>query len=169
MQRTYELMFIVRPDMPEEDQDKLIANLEGQVSNAGGTVKSVERMGKRRLAYVVRKFQDGIYMLMTLEGEGAHGEGSGAPPARHRASDQVHYRARGRRAEAPGQGQGAARRQGSRQGNSRRSGRSGSGRNCGSSRDSRTRSTSGGISTSDCVGFRAVVGLSSVARMPRQF
>jgi small subunit ribosomal protein S6 len=27
-------------------------------------------MGKRRLAYVVRKFQDGIYMLMTLEGEG---------------------------------------------------------------------------------------------------
>ena len=70
MQRTYELMFIVRPDMPEEEQDKLISNLETQVGGAGGTVKSVERMGKRRLAYVVRKFQDGIYMLMTLEGEG---------------------------------------------------------------------------------------------------
>lgn len=70
MQRTYELMFIVRPDMPEEEQDKLISNLETQVGNAGGSVKSVERMGKRRLAYVVRKFQDGIYMLMTLEGEG---------------------------------------------------------------------------------------------------
>jgi small subunit ribosomal protein S6 len=28
-------------------------------------------MGKRRLAYTVRKFQDGIYMLMVLEGEGA--------------------------------------------------------------------------------------------------
>ena len=71
MQRTYELMFIVRPDMTEEDQDKLVANLEGQVGTAGGTVKSVERMGKRRLAYVVRKFQDGIYVLMTLEGDGA--------------------------------------------------------------------------------------------------
>ena len=70
MQRTYELMFIVRPDMPEEDQDKLISNLETQVGTAGGTVKSVERMGKRRLAYTVRKFQDGIYMLMVLEGEG---------------------------------------------------------------------------------------------------
>jgi small subunit ribosomal protein S6 len=70
MQRTYELMFIVRPDMPEEEQDKLISSLETQVGNAGGTVKSVERMGKRRLAYVVRKFQDGIYMLMNLEGEG---------------------------------------------------------------------------------------------------
>ncbi|HSY12862.1 MAG TPA: 30S ribosomal protein S6 [Verrucomicrobiae bacterium] len=70
MQRTYELMFIVRPDMPEEEQDKLISNLETQVGGAGGSVKSVERMGKRRLAYVVRRFQDGIYVLMTLEGEG---------------------------------------------------------------------------------------------------
>jgi len=70
-QRTYELMFIVRPDMPEEDQDKLISNLENQVTAAGGSVKSVERMGKRRLAYLVRGFQDGIYVLMALEGEGA--------------------------------------------------------------------------------------------------
>ncbi len=71
MQRTYELMFIVRPDMLEEDQDKLISNLENQVGTAGGSVKSVERMGKRRLAYAVRRFQDGIYILMVLEGEGA--------------------------------------------------------------------------------------------------
>ena len=71
MQRTYELMFILRPDMTEEDQDKLVANLESQVGTAGGTVKSVERMGKRRLAYLVRKFQDGIYVLMVLEGDGA--------------------------------------------------------------------------------------------------
>src|SRR6516164_11105915 len=68
--RTYELMFILRPDMPEEDQDKLISNLENQVQTAGGTVKSIERMGKRRLAYLVRNFQDGIYVLMTLDGEG---------------------------------------------------------------------------------------------------
>jgi len=70
MQRTYELMFIVRPDMPDEELDKLISNLENQVSTAGGTVKNVERMGKRRLAYTVRKFQDGLYILMVLEGEG---------------------------------------------------------------------------------------------------
>jgi small subunit ribosomal protein S6 len=70
MQRNYELMFIVRPDMPEEEQDKLISTVETQVGNAGGAVKNVERMGKRRLAYIVRKFQDGIYVLMTLEGEG---------------------------------------------------------------------------------------------------
>jgi len=71
MQRTYELMFIVRPDMPEEEQDRLISTLETQVSSAGGTVKNVERMGKRRMAYMVRRFIDGIYVLLTIEASGS--------------------------------------------------------------------------------------------------
>lgn len=70
MNRTYELMFIVRPDMPEEDQDKLVSTLESAVTSTGGTLKSVERMGKRRLAYMVRRFQEGIYILMIVEGGG---------------------------------------------------------------------------------------------------
>jgi small subunit ribosomal protein S6 len=70
MNRTYELMFIVRPDMAEEDQDKLISTLESSVTSSGGAVKSVDRMGKRRLAYVVRRFHDGIYILLTIEGSG---------------------------------------------------------------------------------------------------
>ncbi|MBZ5569293.1 MAG: 30S ribosomal protein S6 [Acidobacteriia bacterium] len=70
MQRTYELMFIVRSDMAEEDLDKLISTLESQVSTAGGTLRNVERMGKRRLAYLVRGFQDGMYVLFTMEGSG---------------------------------------------------------------------------------------------------
>ena len=70
MNRTYELMFIVRPDMAEEDQDKLISTLETAVTASSGQVKNVERMGKRRLAYTVRKFHDGIYVLLTVEGGG---------------------------------------------------------------------------------------------------
>jgi small subunit ribosomal protein S6 len=70
MNRTYELMFIVRPDMADEDLDKLIANLESTVTSAAGTVKGVDRMGKRRLAYAVKKFRDGVYILMTIEGTG---------------------------------------------------------------------------------------------------
>src|SRR5438477_2694018 len=70
MNRTYELMFIVRPDMTEEDQDKLISTLETAVTSSGGQVKNLEKMGKRRLAYVVRKFHDGLYMLLTFEGSG---------------------------------------------------------------------------------------------------
>jgi small subunit ribosomal protein S6 len=71
MNRTYELMFIVRPDMADEDLDKLISNLEHAVSSTKGTVKSVERMGKRRLAYMVRKFREGVYILMVIEGAGS--------------------------------------------------------------------------------------------------
>ncbi len=71
MNRTYELMFIVRPDMAEEEQDKLISTLESAVTSSAGSVKSVEKMGKRRLAYSVRKFRDGLYILLTVEGGGA--------------------------------------------------------------------------------------------------
>lgn len=71
MNRTYELMFIVRPDMTEEDLDKLIGTLTSVVAPAGGTVKGVDKMGKRRLAYTVRKFHEGLYILMTIEGGGA--------------------------------------------------------------------------------------------------
>ncbi|MGZ4814635.1 MAG: 30S ribosomal protein S6 [Terriglobales bacterium] len=70
MQRTYELMFIVRPDMADEDVDKVVSTIDAQVTSAGGTVKNVERMGKRRLAYLVRNFADGLYILFTIEGPG---------------------------------------------------------------------------------------------------
>jgi small subunit ribosomal protein S6 len=70
MNRIYELMFIVRPDMTDEDLDKLISTLQSAVPASGGIVKSVEKMGKRRLAYTVRRFNDGIYVLMVVEGGG---------------------------------------------------------------------------------------------------
>jgi len=70
MNRTYELMFIVRPDMTDEDLDKLISTLQSVVPASGGTVQKVEKMGKRRLAYAVRRFHDGIYVLMVVEGGG---------------------------------------------------------------------------------------------------
>lgn len=71
MTRVYEVMFIVRPDAAEEDVDKLIAGFAATVTNGGGTVKATEKMGRRKLAYLVRKFNDGNYILMTIEANGA--------------------------------------------------------------------------------------------------
>ncbi len=68
--RIYEVMFIVRPDLADEEIDKLLSTLETSATSAGLTIKNVERMGKRRLAYLVRKFQEGAYVLLTLEGTG---------------------------------------------------------------------------------------------------
>ncbi len=70
MSRLYEVMFIVRPDMAEEDVDKLITGFTSTVTNGGGVVKSVEKMGRRKLAYLVRKFADGNYVLLTIEAGG---------------------------------------------------------------------------------------------------
>ena len=71
MSRVYEVMFIVRPDVAEEDADKLIAGFTATVTGGGGVVKSVEKMGRRKLAYLVRKFNDGNYVLLTIEANGA--------------------------------------------------------------------------------------------------
>ena len=71
MQRSYEVMFIVRPDVVEEELEKLLTTIQGHATSGGATVKNVEKMGKRRLAYEVKKFQEGQYVLMTLNSEGA--------------------------------------------------------------------------------------------------
>ncbi len=71
MSRLYEVMFIVRPDVEEEEADKLIAGFSSTVTAGGGVVKSVEKMGRRKLAYLVRKFNDGNFVLLTIEANGA--------------------------------------------------------------------------------------------------
>ena len=70
MNRTYEIMFIVRPDVEEADLDKLIEGFSKNVTDGGGEVKTTEKMGRRRLAYTVRKFNDGFYVLLTIAAEG---------------------------------------------------------------------------------------------------
>ncbi len=70
MNRTYEIMFIVRPDVEEADLDKLVEGFSANVTAGNGEVKTVEKMGRRRLAYTVRKFNDGFYVLLTIAAEG---------------------------------------------------------------------------------------------------
>jgi small subunit ribosomal protein S6 len=71
MSRLYEVMFIVRPDVEDEEADKLIEGLSTTVKSGGGVVKSAEKLGRRKLAYQVRKFNDGNYILFTIEADGA--------------------------------------------------------------------------------------------------
>src|SRR5580698_1709377 len=66
MNRTYEIMFIVRPDVEEAELDKLVETFSGYVTTGGGVVKTTEKMGRRRLAYTVQKFNDGFYILLIV-------------------------------------------------------------------------------------------------------
>lgn len=70
MSRLYEVMFIVRPDVEDEEADKLIESLSTTVKTGGGVVKTAEKLGRRKLAYQVRKFNDGNYILLTVEADG---------------------------------------------------------------------------------------------------
>ena len=71
MNRSYEIMFIVRPDVEDAEVDKIVETFSGYVTTGGGTVKQVEKMGRRRLAYTVRKFNDGIYLLLIVDAPAA--------------------------------------------------------------------------------------------------
>ncbi len=68
--RKYEVMFIVRPDVPEEDVENVIAQMESAVTGTGGKIEKIEKMGRRRLAYRVSRYREGLYVLFTLEGSG---------------------------------------------------------------------------------------------------
>ena len=70
MSRVYEVMFIIRPDVDDDEAEKLITNFSSTVTTGGGVVKSVEKLGRRKLAYMVRRFNDGNYVLLTIEAGG---------------------------------------------------------------------------------------------------
>ena len=62
--RIYEELFIVRPDLPEEETDQLIEKLTTLVAGQGGNVDKVDKWGVRKLAYRVQKRSEGFYVLL---------------------------------------------------------------------------------------------------------
>jgi small subunit ribosomal protein S6 len=65
----YEVMFILRTDVPEEENEKIISQMEGFAVGAGGKVEKIEKLGRRRMAYRVGRFREGFYVLFTIEAE----------------------------------------------------------------------------------------------------
>ena len=70
MIRKYEIMFIVDPNMPEDEIDQLNAQVEGLVTGGGGQVESIEKLGRKRLAYEIQRQNQGFYVLFTVAADG---------------------------------------------------------------------------------------------------
>jgi small subunit ribosomal protein S6 len=68
--RNYEIMFIVNPNVPEEEIDKINSQIENVITSGGGKVDKIEKMGKRRLAYEVQKQREGYYVLFAITANG---------------------------------------------------------------------------------------------------
>ena len=68
--RKYEIMFIVDAKVPEDGIDQINSQAASVVSDGGGRVEEIEKMGVRPLAYQIEKMNEGFYVLMTVEANG---------------------------------------------------------------------------------------------------
>jgi small subunit ribosomal protein S6 len=67
----YETIFIIHPELNEEDVEEHIKRVENLVTRFGGEILKAERWGKKRLAYEVNKHRYGFYVLLRLRGSSA--------------------------------------------------------------------------------------------------
>ena len=65
--RNYEIMFIVRPTLTEEEIKAVAENFKNVLTNNGANATGFKEMGQRELAYEIKKFKNGYYFLINLE------------------------------------------------------------------------------------------------------
>lgn len=71
MQNLYETMYILRPDLNEEAVDGIISKYQDLLKESGSEILETQHRGKRRLAYEIARFREGIYIQMNYRAPGA--------------------------------------------------------------------------------------------------
>lgn len=66
--RPYEMLFVLRPDLEEEETNAAIERLTNLIQQNQGEVEQINRWGKKRMAYEVRDYRDGYYVLALFQG-----------------------------------------------------------------------------------------------------
>ena len=69
--RYYETLYIINPNLSDEENNAVIAKFNDLVEKNKGVVISVDEWGKRTLAYEIKKFNKGCYVLLNYCGEGS--------------------------------------------------------------------------------------------------
>jgi small subunit ribosomal protein S6 len=69
MKRNYELVVVLSPELTSTQVKQAESSITQLVKDNSGTVVSVESWGKKRLAYKIKKHEEGSYLLFTLEME----------------------------------------------------------------------------------------------------
>ena len=64
--KTYELLTIFKPNLDADEVDKNLAKLEETIISYTGKVLSVDKIGRKKLAYDVQKFRDGFFVTQIL-------------------------------------------------------------------------------------------------------
>lgn len=71
MANLYETMYILRPDLNDEDVDKVIDKYQTLLRENGAEITETLHRNKRRLAYEIDNFREGIYIQMNYEADGS--------------------------------------------------------------------------------------------------
>lgn len=68
--RDYELLYIIKTEVGEEQTQAVIDRYNGILEGEGATVEKVDKWGKRKLSYTIdKKYTDGFYVLVNFKGE----------------------------------------------------------------------------------------------------
>lgn len=70
MPSAYETMYILRPDLGDEQIEQAIAKYENFLKDQGATNLQIQLRGKRRLAYEIGRQREGVYVQMNYEAPG---------------------------------------------------------------------------------------------------
>jgi small subunit ribosomal protein S6 len=68
--RTYEVAFIAAPNTADDDLSKLNSQIEQIITDRGGKITKIDNWGRRKLAYRIGKFDEGVYTFVYFEGVG---------------------------------------------------------------------------------------------------
>jgi len=69
--RSYELALIFDPSLEEEAIDEQLSKITSMVEKEKGSISSVDRWGVRKLAYPIKKQENGFYIIVYFEGNSA--------------------------------------------------------------------------------------------------
>lgn len=72
--RDYEMVLVISPELDGEELEAAIDNVRGFVTGGGGVISDTEHRGKRRLAYPIRYFVEGNYVLLRFKLEPGFGK-----------------------------------------------------------------------------------------------
>ena len=64
--KKYELLATIKPNLDNDEADKVIAKIEESVSSLGGSVINTDKMGRKKLAYDVKGFRDGFMAVLKI-------------------------------------------------------------------------------------------------------
>jgi len=67
--RAYEALYIIRPDLDEEQTDAVVEKFKSLIENNNGEITKLDKWGKRKLAYEIKHNREGFYVLMKFNGK----------------------------------------------------------------------------------------------------